>query len=74
MVRKLETQEGAIYFEQLVKQNDWCMQNNINFTPEILLNGKSFPNEYNRSDLINFIDDIVDKELEKLSELTPELT
>ncbi len=73
-LEKLETQEGAIYFEQLVKQNDWCMQNNINFTPEILLNGKSFPNEYNRSDLINFIDDIVDKELEKLSELTPELT
>jgi len=45
----------------------------VNFTPEILLNGKPFPNEYNRSDLINFVDDIVEEELLKPSEQTPEL-
>ena len=30
----------------------------INFTPEILINGKSFPKEYSRTDLIFFIEDL----------------
>lgn len=65
--------EGEVYFEELVAQHKWCEQNKVNFTPEILLNGKPFPNEYNRSDLINFVDDIVEEELLKPSEQTPEL-
>lgn len=67
------TPEGDIYFKELVAQRKWCEENKVNFTPEILLNGKPFPNEYNRSDLINFIDEIVDEELLKQSEQTPEL-
>ncbi|MGD9993167.1 MAG: vitamin K epoxide reductase family protein [Salinivirgaceae bacterium] len=73
-LKEWATPEVEVYFEQLVTQRKWCEQNNLNFTPEILLNGKSFPNEYSRNDLINFIDDIVDEELEKHSELTPKLT
>lgn len=65
--------EGEVYFEVLVAQRKWCEQNKVNFTPEILVNGKPFPNEYNRSDLINFVDDIVEEELLKLSEQSPEL-
>lgn len=71
-LKECETPENEMCFEQLAEQKNWCEQNNINFTPEILLNGKSFPNEYNRSDLINFIEDIVDEELQGHSE--PELT
>lgn len=46
------------YNEELEKENTWCKDNAINFTPEILINGKSYPKEYNRSDLIFFIEDL----------------
>ncbi|MEE9406811.1 MAG: vitamin K epoxide reductase family protein [Polaribacter sp.] len=46
------------YLEVLKKQNHWCIQNKINFTPEILINGKPFPKEYNKTDLIYFIEDL----------------
>lgn len=73
-LKEWEAPEVELCYEWLVAQNNWCKQNSINFTPEILLNGKSFPNEYNRSDLINFIDDIVEEETLKFSKPTPELT
>ena len=48
-------------FSILKKENDWCTTHNINFTPELLINGRSFPKEYNRSDLIYFIEDLNEK-------------
>lgn len=50
--------EKEIYILELEKQSSWCLEKAINFTPEILLNGKSFPKEYNRTDLIFFIEDL----------------
>ena len=47
-----------IYVDILEVENNWCLDNNINFTPEILINGKSFPKAYDRSDLIYFIEDL----------------
>ncbi|XZC77757.1 vitamin K epoxide reductase family protein [Tenacibaculum sp. ZS6-P6] len=44
--------------EVLKAEKEWCVENGINFTPEILINGKSFPKEYNRTDLIFFIEDL----------------
>ncbi len=44
--------------EVLKSEKDWCVANGINFTPEILINGKSYPKEYNRPDLIFFIEDL----------------
>lgn len=46
------------YFNVLKMQKDWCNTNAINFTPAILINGKSFPKEYDRTDLIFFIEDL----------------
>ena len=46
------------YVSELEKGSNWCKENAINFTPEILINGKSFPKEYNRTDLIFFIEDL----------------
>lgn len=60
------------YIGVLKIEKDWCVNNGKNFTPEILVNGYSFPQEYNRADLIYFIDDIIEEELgkkEKLKEL-----
>jgi len=39
-------------------QKDWCTKHAINFTPEILINGYSFPKEYKREDLFFFIEDL----------------
>ncbi len=47
------------YFKILEKQNKWCIDHNKNFTPEILINGKSFPKEYNTKDLLFFVEDLL---------------
>ena len=46
------------YLQILEKENRWCEEHTINFTPEILINGRSFPKEYDRSDLLFFIEDL----------------
>lgn len=53
-----ECTDKEAYISELEKEKDWCTKNAINFTPEILVNGKSFPKEYNRTDLILFIEDL----------------
>lgn len=54
-----------IYKETIVTAKEWCSKNSINFTPEILVNGLSYPKEYSRLDLLYFIDEIIEKEMEK---------
>jgi thiol-disulfide isomerase/thioredoxin len=44
----------------LKEERDWCTDNKINFTPEILINGYSFPKEYQKSDLKYFIEDLLE--------------
>ncbi|MDC1162282.1 vitamin K epoxide reductase family protein [Tenacibaculum sp.] len=46
---------------ELKKESIWCRKNEINFTPEILINGYSFPKEYNTADLLFFIEDLDEK-------------
>ena len=45
----------------LSKQREWCLQNKINFTPSILINGYQFPKEYKISDLHFFIEDLIEE-------------
>ncbi len=61
--------KGEKYMDILQKEKKWCKENNINFTPEILVNGKSFPREYDRPNLLYFIDDLIE-ETEQETELT----
>ncbi len=49
------------YIDILKRESDWCKNNNINFTPEILINGRPFPKEYDRRDLIYFIEDLTEQ-------------
>lgn len=49
---------SEIYKDILEAEYNWCLDNNINFTPEILVNGQSYPKAYNRSDLTYFIEDL----------------
>ncbi|MEW7290536.1 vitamin K epoxide reductase family protein [Aquimarina sp. 2304DJ70-9] len=46
-------------FDVLKKQNNWCIEHNKNFTPEILIEGKSYPKEYNRKELLFFVEDLI---------------
>lgn len=50
------------YLNILNIQYEWCNKNGINFTPELLINGKPFPKLYNRNDLLFFIQDLVEYE------------
>lgn len=50
----------SLYSEILEKQYRWCFDNNINFTPAILINGRSFPKTYDRDDLPFFIEDLAE--------------
>lgn len=52
--KELNTQ----YLPQLELQKAWCTANKINFTPAILINGRSFPGEYEREDLLFFIEEL----------------
>ena len=53
-------EKSILYGEVLSAQNEWCLSHSINFTPEILINGKSFPKEYDRKDLTFFIEDLLE--------------
>lgn len=50
--------DNSYYLENLTLQKAWCIENKINFTPEILINGHSFPKEYERSDVLFFIEEL----------------
>lgn len=53
------------YLKPLQAGNDWCHTHKINFTPEVLINGQSFPGAYPRTDLIYFIEDLHEADLAK---------
>ncbi len=60
--------EKELYISELAQQSLWCVTHNINFTPEILVNGRSYPKEYDRSDLIFFIEDLVEEHTNQVIE------
>ncbi len=48
--------------EILENQYNWNLQNKLTFTPAIIINHFHFPKEYDRSDLIYFIEELADDE------------
>lgn len=49
----------------LETESHWCLDNNINFTPELLINGKVYPKAYDRGNLAFFIEDLNEYYYEK---------
>ncbi len=43
--------------QQIQQQYDWCLENEFNYTPVKIVNGKLYPNEYSIGDLKYFIND-----------------
>ena len=56
----------------LEKEKTWCHENAINFTPEILINGRS-PKEYDKQDIMYFIEDMREERCLKNIENNKEL-
>jgi hypothetical protein len=61
--------DAAITVEMKTKINDllenqfsWNQKNNLNFTPVILINHFAYPKQYERNDLIYFINELFDDE------------
>lgn len=44
-------------------QYNWCLGNNIHYTPAIILNGHIMPKEYQINDLNYFIDELIEEKL-----------
>ncbi len=64
--------DSRIYGQVLEKQKQWCLDQSLNFTPALYINGVEFPREYDRSDLLFFIDDLIETMEEK--DLAPQET
>ena len=45
----------------LESQKNWCSDNDLNFTPALLLNNKIYPKVYDRSDVGYFIEDLMEQ-------------
>ena len=50
---------NSAYDKILETQKMWCIQNNINFTPALYLNGKLLPKEYESKDLVFFLEKLI---------------
>lgn len=56
--------------QQIQQQYNWCLENEFNFTPVKIVNGKLFPNEYEITELKYFINDFSEaKELAETNSL-----
>jgi uncharacterized membrane protein len=50
------------YNNEITKQVMWCLKNDIEATPAIVINGKLFPDTYTPTDIENFIEHIIEFE------------
>lgn len=82
---EMDTVYGDSSYEKWIKENDidirpstlqvieegknWCHRNDIHFTPEVLINGYSFPREYDFEDLQFFIDSLLEELVVETSEI-----
>ncbi len=48
------------YSDLMIAQKAWCGKTGINFTPALLLQGRELPNMYERTDILHFIEDILE--------------
>lgn len=49
--------------ETIISHNQWCIDNDFNFTPAIFINGYQYPKSYDRETLLYFINDLIEDEL-----------
>jgi len=60
-LKKWKKHPQNTYQNSLEKQKEWCTKNKLNFTPALLLNGRPYPKEYKRADILYFIEDLIEQ-------------
>ncbi|WP_299215531.1 vitamin K epoxide reductase family protein [uncultured Dokdonia sp.] len=59
-----ETYQSSIQNEKVdhlySEMNDWCIENQINYTPELFINGFRYPSEYEKEYLAFYINDLIE--------------
>ncbi len=60
------------FLETLTHEKEWCNKNKINFTPAILVNGRQYPKEYSRMDLLYFLEELIEEQ-EEIASTQPSL-
>lgn len=63
-IKKWEEASNNAYQEILKNEKEWCHASKINFTPAILVNGRQYPKEYGRMDLLYFLDELIEEQEE----------
>lgn len=52
---------NANFFDAVLEaQQNWCHTHRIHFTPALFINGKEFPKPYERSDIVYYIEDLLE--------------
>jgi len=59
-IQKWGRTENSKFNTILIDEREWCLNNNVDFTPEVFVNGKKFPREYERTDLLFFIESLIE--------------
>jgi len=60
--KKWGTVSDLGYYRTLKIEQEWCNYNKINFTPALIINGKMFPSEYGKMDLLFFLDELIEQQ------------
>ena len=58
---KWESNQFDYSTSMIPNQYNWCLENNIHYTPAIILNGHVLPKEYQINDLNYFIDELIEE-------------
>ena len=62
-LQKWKTSSKINHLSILEKEKEWCINNTINFTPAVFINGYLFPKEYKVSDISFFIDHLIENQV-----------
>jgi len=71
-VKKWGVTSNNDLLEILNNEKEWCNKNKINFTPAILINGKQYPKEYGRMDLLYFLEELIEEQKDLIN-IQPEM-
>ncbi|MGD1846084.1 MAG: vitamin K epoxide reductase family protein [Salibacteraceae bacterium] len=56
-----EAQATAALEALIEKQYEWCAANDTNFTPAFFINERPYPEEFDRNDMIFFMDELIEQ-------------
>jgi len=60
-LKKWGNQRQPEHLEILENSYNWCVDKDLNFTPELLINQRSFPEIYETDDFLYFIEDLIEE-------------